>query len=92
MASRAVEVTPLAWEDINRALVQAEAERPGGGEALLREILQAGWDAARDPTGGRPFTAPGRIPRAYRCLNLASWRIFCRVTEDRLLMVRCLRS
>ena len=91
-ASRTVEVTALAWEDINRALIRAEAERPGGGERLLGEILRSAKQAGERPEGGQRFTAPGRMARTYRCLSLPPWRIFCRVTPDRVLLVRCLRN
>lgn len=90
--SRTVEVTSLAWEDINRALIRAETERPGGGERLLGEILRSARQAGEHPESGQRFTAPGRLGRTYRCLSLPPWRIFCRVSPERVLLMRCLRN
>ena len=88
----AVEVLPIAQEDLNLAFSYIAADNADAADRLLDGIAEAVNRAAHFPFSGAEVLVGGRRPRRYFRLYVPPYCVYYRVIEDRIVIMRILQE
>lgn len=87
-----VELTPLAQEDVDQALIYLAADNPNAADDLLNDILHKLQQIGQFPQTGSELVIPSRYPRRYLRVYAHPYVIYYRIRNDAVIVMRVLHE